>query len=118
MAFSPDGRFLLAESTLWEVETGELIHSFEGYMHGMNPKTFSMDGRLALTGTNLWDTESGKVIHTFDEPDIRITIEEFLALQNGHRMRVHFSYLIDGLTGKCNEVLSDPEIYFPDNPFP
>jgi WD40 repeat protein len=82
--FSYDGRYVLTGSAdttarLWEVETGELIHIFEGHTSSIQITDFSPDGRFVLTsgdepldnenvGTILWDIESGDLVHIFDGP--------------------------------------------------
>ena len=72
VAFSPDGKWLLSSSSdgrgdgatrapppdrddtvrLWDVETGEELHRFEGHTSRVESVTFSPDGKRALSGSN------------------------------------------------------------------
>lgn len=71
VAFSPDGKLLLATNTyrltirVWEIATGRELRRFEG--HPTAGATFTMDSGKVLTGASsdekvrLWDIETGKV---------------------------------------------------------
>jgi WD40 repeat protein len=81
-AFTPDGKRVLTGEwgdafdmsfgdsnrlRLWDVESGEELHSFEGHTAGVVMIAVSADGRQALTGSQdgtmrLWDLESGEEI--------------------------------------------------------
>ena len=55
---------------LWDVSTGKLIQTFEGYNPPVTAMAFSPDGSNILTGSatqelRLWDTATGKQIQTF-----------------------------------------------------
>lgn len=73
-AFSPDGRrALLARSSsrisMWDVETGKEIKSFEGHTGKVNAVAFSPDGKYVVSGgadymTMLWDAETGKMLRS------------------------------------------------------
>jgi len=75
VAFSPDGRFVLAGSwdntaRLWNTVTGQEVRSFEGHTDLISSVAFSPDGRYVLTGSNdktarLWDTTTGQQIRSF-----------------------------------------------------
>ncbi len=84
VAFSPDGRYALSGSNdctlkLWEVATGRLIRTFEGWTEAtikghrgiVDAVAFSPDGRYALSGSNdktlkLWEVATGRLIRTFE----------------------------------------------------
>jgi WD40 repeat protein/transcriptional regulator with XRE-family HTH domain len=69
VAFSPDSRTVLTGSTdhtlkLWEVETGNCLHTFVGHTDGVRSVTFSPDGKTIASGSidrtiKLWQMDSG-----------------------------------------------------------
>ncbi len=73
-AFSPDGRYLLAESgnnttRLWEVETGNAVRQFIGHSI-LGSVAVSPDDKFVLTGNldgtaQLWEVETGKEARQF-----------------------------------------------------
>ena len=88
VAFSPDGRTVLSgggELVLWEVATGEMLHTFEANSSIIFSVAFSPDGQTILSGgvtrdsedenselrgeLILWDATTGEMLHTFDELD-------------------------------------------------
>jgi WD40 repeat protein len=89
VAFSPDGKYALVGSgdtfggsdakslILWNVETGEEIHRFEGHRSIIRSVALSSDGRMALSGSQgdfgddllLWDVETGQKIRRFDNDE-------------------------------------------------
>lgn len=84
VAFSPDGRLLAsgesgssaesrhtvhAKLRLWDVETGELLNTFEGHEAGIWSVLFNPDGDRVVTSSfdgtvRLWDVETGEILHT------------------------------------------------------
>lgn len=71
VAFSPDGRTILAGSRegvtrLWDVSSGELLRSFEGGAKAV----FSSDGRQVLSadwdGFRAWDAATGTLIRSLE----------------------------------------------------
>ena len=86
MAFSPDSRYVVSGAEiqigkdnntlkLWNIATGQLIHSFLRYKKSVNSIKFSPDGRYVLTGSNdgyvkLWDVFSGNIVYTFNFYDL------------------------------------------------
>jgi WD40 repeat protein len=68
MAFSPDGRFVLADSELWDATSGTRLHHFESestLKHLKAAAAFSPDGRFVLIGASLWDATSGAELRRF-----------------------------------------------------
>jgi WD40 repeat protein len=82
-AFTPDGKYALTGSgnlsvlagipgennqiMLWEVETGKLLHTFEGHTSMVTTIVVSQDGMMFLSGAGdgtirLWDLENRKEI--------------------------------------------------------
>jgi CHAT domain/WD domain, G-beta repeat len=78
VAFSPDGR-RLATSTfdgttwIWEISSGELLHTLIHDRSGVEAVAFSPDGRWLAAGsfdsTRIWDTGSGEQLHTITRTD-------------------------------------------------
>jgi WD40 repeat protein len=74
VAFSPDGRLILAACDdysvkLWDAASGQKVRSLDGRTLPIDAVAFSPDGRLALIGdekVHLWETASGKHLRTFD----------------------------------------------------
>jgi WD40 repeat protein len=74
VAFSPDGRFLLAarDKTLgmWETETGKELLRLEGHTAGIFGVAFTPDGRRGIScsgdrSVRVWDLEAGKEAFRF-----------------------------------------------------
>jgi len=81
VSLAPDGRTALSAAwgdgiTMWDVETGEVIHRLSDFQDGWNYATFSPDGRLVMSiagNTNtaevtiaLWDAETGRLVRHLD----------------------------------------------------
>ena len=74
VAFSPDGNMALSGSEdntlkLWNVATGEAIHSLEAHTDNVHFVMFSPDGSMALSASydftlKLWDVVQGREIRT------------------------------------------------------
>jgi WD40 repeat protein len=77
VAFSPDGRHVAAaggtwnhgQVHLWDVATGETVHTLEGHTLMVNCVAFSPDGRRLASGSNdgtvkLWDVATGEEVFT------------------------------------------------------
>jgi WD40 repeat protein len=74
VAFSPDGRTLLAGTEagtvlLLDADDGRELQRFTGHSDHVNSLAFSRDGRLVLTGSNdgttrIWETATGKLLIT------------------------------------------------------
>lgn len=79
IAFSPDGRYLLAGgrfAVLWEIATGRELRRLTGDWMWVNALAFSPDGRRALVSgqrrtplellrAQLWDVETGETLQRF-----------------------------------------------------
>ncbi|MCT7984068.1 WD40 repeat domain-containing protein [Laspinema sp. A4] len=75
IVFSPDGKTLASSSgdktiKLWNVETGEEIHTLAGHQDKVWSIAFSPDGKTLASSSydktiKLWNVETGKEIHTF-----------------------------------------------------
>ncbi len=72
VAFSPDGRYVMSGSDnrtvkLWDVKTGQLVRTFQGYSSSVRSAVFSPDGKYLLTGNgetlNLWDAQTGREVY-------------------------------------------------------
>jgi WD40 repeat protein len=79
--FSPDGSLLVAASgddnsyeiALWEVESGQLIHTLAGHTAIIWDVAFSPDGRFLASGSKdqsvrVWQVEDGEQIQVFNTP--------------------------------------------------
>jgi WD40 repeat protein len=76
VAFSPDGRSVLSGSMggklrLWEVATGRLLQTFEGYLEPTQSVALSPDGGSVIWGgprttSKLWDAANGRPLRTFE----------------------------------------------------
>jgi len=85
--FSPDGRWVLSMSRnmtlelrfipeccsfrLWDVITGNCVHTFEGHTKDVNSVYFSPDSRWVLSGSadrtmKLWEVSGGRCARTFE----------------------------------------------------
>jgi WD40 repeat protein len=77
---------------LWNLETGEEVHRFEGHRSIVRSAVLSPDGQMALSGSQgddvndliLWDVETGERIRRFDL-DIEEDITSIAFNANGTR---------------------------------
>jgi len=70
VAFSPDSRLLAVTTannsiTIWEVESGEWLHTLSGHGEMISSVAFSPSGKWLAAGSmeksiKLWDVESGR----------------------------------------------------------
>ncbi|MDJ0539738.1 MAG: WD40 repeat domain-containing protein, partial [Microcystis sp. M53603_WE2] len=77
--FSPDGKTLVSGSDdktikLWNVETGQKLHTLKGHDGTVYSVNFSPDGKTLVSGSDdgtiiLWDVETGKEIRTLKGHD-------------------------------------------------
>ncbi|MGE0007683.1 MAG: caspase family protein [Parvibaculaceae bacterium] len=77
VALSHDGARLVAihwsrEVKLWDIESGQLIRTFQGRSEGVASLALSPDGKRALSShgadVRLWDTITGKLLKTLENP--------------------------------------------------
>ena len=77
-AFSPDGTRMATTSgkgriDLWEVSTGDLLHTLHDHTDKVLEVAFSPDGALLASGSGdetvkLWEVQSGNLLQTFTGP--------------------------------------------------
>jgi WD40 repeat protein len=75
VALTPDGRRAVSGSVdrtlrVWDLETGEILHTLRGHTFCVNAVSVTLDGCRAVSAAldhtvRLWDLESGKDIATF-----------------------------------------------------
>lgn len=90
VAFSPDGRLIAtgesgssaesrhtvhAKLRIWDVETGELLNTFEGHQAGIWSVLFNSDGDRLVTSSfdgtvRIWDVETGEILHTLNRSGV------------------------------------------------
>ena len=71
LAFSGDGVYVASSSRdktikLWDVKSGQEVHTFSMKEVGMNGIAFSPDGSLLASADAIWDVESKQVVHTLE----------------------------------------------------
>jgi WD40 repeat protein len=71
LVFSGDGSYIASVSPdktikLWDVASGQELHTFSISEVGMNDIAFSPDGRLLASSETIWDVESKQVVHALD----------------------------------------------------
>jgi WD40 repeat protein len=104
LAFSPDGRYFLANSynaaLLFDVASGRQLRSFQGHTDVVTSLAFSPDGNTVLTGSNdetsrLWDVRTGKELRRLEGQFGRVVSVEYSSdgrsvLTGGGRTAVQF----------------------------
>lgn len=82
LVFTPDGRRILTgagrtmlQSTLslWDVDTGKLVRTFEAHSHDIKSLAISPDGQWALSGSRdrtmkLWNLGTGALVRAVEQP--------------------------------------------------
>jgi WD40 repeat protein len=86
-AFSPNGKRVLTggddkKVNLWDMNTGTLLHSFEGHTYVIMSVAFSPDGHRALSGSDdnnivMWDLDTRKALRTLEGHSGRVTSVAF-----------------------------------------
>ncbi|KAL3474049.1 hypothetical protein BJX99DRAFT_260751 [Aspergillus californicus] len=77
IAFSPDGKILAAAFDLgitvllWDVLTGQCVHTLRGHTHQINQIAYSCDGRILVSVSDdntgrLWDSHTGRCISVLE----------------------------------------------------
>ncbi len=90
LEYSPNGRYAAVGSinffqndmdttlALWNVDSGELVRTFDGHQIRVSDFSFSPDGRYLLSSSQnfagagellLWDVETGELVRAFDNTD-------------------------------------------------
>lgn len=74
--YSPDGKVIATASSdrkvrIWDSETGELLHVFEGHNLIVNNVSFSQDGKMLASmamdkSVRIWDIENSVLLHTLE----------------------------------------------------
>jgi WD40 repeat protein len=85
--FSPDSKQILSGSTantltIWDVETGEKIHTFTAHSAPINAIAVSPDGKVAVTASDdntlkLWDVVNYRLLHTLEGHTAAVTAVDF-----------------------------------------
>lgn len=87
-SFSPDGKLVVTTNTseaiarIWNVETGELMRTLDGYMGIFTSASFSPDESSIVTAswntpTRVWNVKTGELEHTFAGLDSPVTCAVF-----------------------------------------
>ena len=89
IAISPDGKLLASGSTskvvtVWDFETGALLHTLQGHTEAVNSVNFSADSKLLASGADdvlakVWDVATGENLHTLTGHVHRVMSVEFSA---------------------------------------
>jgi RNA polymerase sigma factor (sigma-70 family) len=118
LLFAPDGKTLVTSANgafrLWDVATGEELHTREGHRGEVNAVALSPDGRLVASGSwydrtvRLWDAATGRQLHVLTGHEGYIRAVDFApdgrALVSGGRDGT--LRLWDAATGKPLRVFS------------
>ena len=75
VTITPDGKYIASGSSdetikLWNIETGELVKTFEGHNDSVNSVAITPNDKYIISGSiddtiKLWDIESGKCLATY-----------------------------------------------------
>lgn len=127
VAFSADGQFAVSGSNdktarLWEVETGQAIHTLTGHTAGIRNVAYSPDGNYLLTGSidktaRLWDAQTGRELftltgHTAEVNGVAFSPDSRYALTGGWEGTIRFW---DVETGQEVRSLTEDEGIFEIN---
>jgi DNA-binding beta-propeller fold protein YncE len=72
LAFSGDGSLIASASMdhtirLWDVASGQVVHTFRIGETCLNNIAFSPDGRLLASSEAIWDVETRQIVHLFEQ---------------------------------------------------
>lgn len=125
--FSPNGTKILANSSrtsvsnLWDVNTGELIHTFDGIIWNGMKNNFAFDSAIIFTKTSpqrellKWDVKTGELIKNYGFFGENSTDVIDAAIQTPNGLRVitkHKPVLWDGESK--TKIVNSTEISFKD----
>jgi WD40 repeat protein len=75
IATSQDGKFFVTghenrKALLWDAETGQLIHSYNGHQNSVSTIAIAPNGKWFVSGSDdntlkRWDTATGECLHTY-----------------------------------------------------
>ncbi|MBI5306753.1 MAG: WD40 repeat domain-containing protein [Planctomycetes bacterium] len=87
LAFSPDNKLLASGShdntvKIWDIESGECLHTLTGHRHLTYTVAFSPDGKMVASGSfdktvKLWNVETGEEIRTLQGHEGQIRVVAF-----------------------------------------
>ena len=85
--FSSDGKYIVTASydgsaRIWNVATGNLLHTLKGHTDWVNTAEFSSDGKYIVTASydgsaRIWITATGKLLHSLVGHIGRVNTAEF-----------------------------------------
>jgi WD40 repeat protein len=109
VAITPDGKRAVSASSdqtlrLWDLESGQSLHTFEGHTDSVNGVAITPDGKRAVSASSdqtlrLWDLESGQVLLVLaGEKLICVAMDTagLLIATGGYSGVVYFIDYIDG----------------------
>ncbi|MDP6039958.1 MAG: hypothetical protein QGG64_15505, partial [Candidatus Latescibacteria bacterium] len=89
IAISPDGKLLASGSSnktvsVWDFETGALLHTLKGHTEAVNSVGFSANSKLLVSGADdelakVWDVATGENLNTLTGHLHRVMAVEFSA---------------------------------------
>ena len=98
LTLSPDGRWVATGGNdgkvrVWDVQSAELLQTFEGHAHHIYRMTFHPDGKQLVSGDltcriQCWDMESGKSLRELHTPSL-------------HRIDKNHNLHLGGTRGLC-----------------
>ncbi len=130
LAFLPDGKRFVSgtykEMKLWDLKSGDIIHTFSGHTDMIYSIAVSPDGKSALSSSYdasmvLWDISTGKSFLTFDShlpwnPNIAVSpggetgiswSDELIRVWDLTRVKKIFT--LSGHSGKVNTAVFSPD---------
>ncbi|MEO7924792.1 MAG: caspase family protein [Chitinophagaceae bacterium] len=80
--FSPDGKYILANATLWDAKTGKRLFDLDWHNGAINSTRFSPDSKFIITASadktaKLWSTEYGDLIYSLNDHTEEVVFASF-----------------------------------------